>query len=473
LRDLVPKGNFASTAAEHIISAVVRHAVCSHDCTAGGCQPSRVREHAMSLHQASDQPVAFSDIGDVMEATVGRDVRLLVPLDDRSDPEVTVLVPAVNEEITISEFVAWCKEGLASAGAVGEILIVDSSTDSTPDLALAAGARVLKTPRRGLGRAYIDAVPFVRGRYVVMGDADCTYDFRHLGAFIDELRSGTEFAMGSRWLGTIEPGSMPWLHRRVGTPVTTWILNRLYGSHFSDIHCGMRGVTRDGLMRMGLASQSWEYASEMVLKSVRMGLRTNEVPVTFLKDRDGRVSHHRRSGWFSPFQAAWINLRAMFVYGADYFLFRPGLVLLSLGLLLTVPLSFGSLRVGPVTFSLYWMLLGMALSLIGLQSLFFGILAQVLSDYRGTARRRWMETYRYTRTMALAFVSLVVGAAACTPLIARYVASGLVLPPAHNWSAHLAVTGLLLIIAAFSIFGFALVLHATTVRYGRVDVGDE
>ena len=174
-----------------------------------------------------------------------------------------------------------------------------------------------------------------------MGDCDCTYDFRELAPFVEKFRAGAEFVMGSRFRGYIEPGSMPPLHRYLGTPVTTSILNVIFGSRFSDIHCGMRGITRDALVRMDLRSQSWEYASEMVLKSVHMQLRTEEVPIRFLKDREGRLSHHKRSGWFSPWQAAWINLRAMFVYGADFFLFKPGLVLLALGLLLTLPLSFG------------------------------------------------------------------------------------------------------------------------------------
>ena len=147
---------------------------------------------------------------------------------------------------------AWCHEGLQRAGARGEILIVDSSTDRTPELALAGGARVLRTPKRGLGRAYIDALPYIRGRYVIMGDADCTYDFRELDVFVQRLREGYEMAMGSRWLGSIEAGSMPALHQYFGTPVTTWILNRIYGSKFTDIHCGMRGISRDALDRMGL-----------------------------------------------------------------------------------------------------------------------------------------------------------------------------------------------------------------------------
>ena len=156
-----------------------------------------------------------------------------------------------------------------------------------------------------------------------MGDADCTYDFRELAPFVEKLREGYEFVMGSRWRGSIEPGSMPFLHQYLGTPVTTWILNLLYGSSFSDIHCGMRAITRDALAGMKLSSQSWEYASEMVLKSIRMDLRTTEVPVTFLNDREGRMSHHKRNGWTAPWKAAWINLRAMFVNGADFFVLKP------------------------------------------------------------------------------------------------------------------------------------------------------
>jgi glycosyltransferase involved in cell wall biosynthesis len=410
---------------------------------------------------------------DVMEAAVGRDVQLLVPQNDEPDPEVSIVVPAVNEQITITDFVEWCHKGLADAGVRGEILIVDSSTDSTPELALAGGARVLKTPKRGLGRAYIDAVPFIRGQYVIMGDADCTYDFRLLAPFIEKMQQGYEFAMGSRWKGSIEDGSMPALHRYFGTPFTTWILNKLYGSRFSDIHCGMRGITRDALTRMGIMSQSWEYASEMVLKSVRMGLRTAEVPVTFLKDREGRVSHHRRSGWFSPFQAAWINLRAMFIYGADFFVFKPGMILLALGLLLTLPLSFGAVTVGSVTFSLYWMLLGVTLSVLGLQSIFFGCLAQVLCDYTGKSRRRWLGVFRYTRAMGVSGGLIAAGLGAAAGLIYRYLSDGLVLPPAHATINHLAVTGVLFMIMGFMTFVFTLLLHATGVRYGQVDAVDD
>ena len=282
------------------------------------------------------------------------ELTLLTPESDVADPEFSIVIPALNEELTMADFVSWCHEGMAKAGVRGEILIVDSGKDRAAEIALAGGARVLKSPKRGLGRAYQDALPYIRGKYVIMGDCDCTYDFRELAPFVKEFRGGAEYVMGSRFAGYIEPGSMPHLHRYFGTPFTTWILNTIFASHFSDIHCGMRGISKAALERMDLQSQSWEYASEMVLKSVHMRLRTAEVPIRFLKDREGRLSHHKRSGWFSPWHAAWINLRAMFVYGANFFLFKPGLLLLLVGSLLTFPLSFGPITIGKwKTYTMY------------------------------------------------------------------------------------------------------------------------
>ena len=399
-----------------------------------------------------------------MTLTLENDVSLHVPVDDVDAPELSIVIPALNEEITISDFLSWCRQGLADAGIEGEVLIVASSTDRTAELALDGGARVLRTPKRGLGRAYIDALPHIRGRYVIMGDADCTYDFRELRPFVEKFHEGYEFVMGSRWRGSIEPGSMPALHRYFGTPLTTWILNRLYSCRFTDIHCGMRGLTREALERMEIRSQSWEYASEMVLKSVHMGLRTAEVPVTFLKDREGRLSHHKRAGWFSPFQAAWINLRAMFVYGADFFAFKPGLALLILGLLLSLPLSLGPVTLGSVTFSLFTMLIGGALTIVGLQAFFLGCLAQMFYDYSGRARRRWLQVFSYTRTVIGSGVGFALGAALVAPLATEYVQSGLTLPREIGTRNHLAVTGILLMIASFMTFTFTLVLHAASLN---------
>jgi hypothetical protein len=269
--------------------------------------------------------------------------------------------------------------------------------------------------------------------------------------------------MGSRWKGSIEHGSMPWLHQHVGTPVTTWILNRLFSSNFSDIHCGMRGITLDALLRMDLRSESWEYASEMVLKSVQMDLRTTEVPVTFLTDREGRLSHHKRAGWFSPVQAAWINLRAMFIYGADFFVLKPGIVLTALGLLLTIPPSLGNVSMGAVTLSLNWQFLGLALLVVGIQAFFLGCIAQVLFDYTGRKRRRWLALFPYTRTVLIAMLLVVVGLALCVPLAIAYVGNSLALTSANIVEDHLAVTGRATAIAGAQLFVFVLLLHGTVV----------
>jgi hypothetical protein len=387
-------------------------------------------------------------------------IELLIPGGDAADPLLSIVVPALNERIAIAEFVRWCKAGLASAGIRGEILIVDSSTDDTPGIALAHGARVLRTPQRGLGRAYIDAIPYIRGKYVLMGDADCTYDFRELSGFVRQFRAGYEFIMGSRFRGGIEPHSMPALHRYFGTPVTTAILNVLYSTNFSDIHCGMRGITRDALVRLELESQSWEYASEMVLKAVCLKLKTAEVPVHFLKDPAGRLSHMKRNGWLEPWRAGWINLRAMLLYGADFFLLRPGLALLALGLLLTVPVSLGPLPLGPITLSLNWMMLGLTLSVVGLQCFYLGCIVQVMYGYSAARAELWLRLFSYDRAMLSSGLAGMAGCALGMPLIHEYLAGGLRLPAMPTPQMHLAVLGLLFLIAAFYTFSCTLVLHA-------------
>lgn len=390
-------------------------------------------------------------------------LELVLPERDVAEPELSIVIPALDEELTVGDFVEWCKQGLEAAGVVGEVLIVDSSDDRTAEVALAHGARVLRAPRRGLGRAYIDALPYARGRYVLMGDADCTYDFRELAPFVEKLREGYEYVMGSRWRGSIEEGSMPFLHRYLGTPITTWILNVLYGSSFSDIHCGMRAITRDALVRMDLRSQSWEYASEMILKSVHMELRTAEVPVTFLRDREGRESHHKRAGWFSPWAAAWINLRAMLIYGSDFFLLKPGIVLAVLGLVVTVPSSFGDVDLGPLTLSLNWHFLGVAVFAVGLQAFLLGCIAQVLFDYTGRHRRRWLALFPYTRTVLVSFAILAAGVAAMLPLLATYLSSDLKLDQADTFRNHLAVTGLAAAVCAAQLFVSTLLLHGAAI----------
>lgn len=388
------------------------------------------------------------------------DVRLIVPANDIAHPELSIVIPALDEEITIGLFVDWCKQGLAAAGIEGEILIIDSSHDRTAAIAVAHGARVLKTPKRGLGRAYIDAIPHIRGRYVLMGDADCTYDFRDIAPFVAALRAGSEFVMGSRFKGSIEDGAMPALHRYFGTPLTTWILNLMYGTRFSDIHCGMRGLTLDAFKRMNLVSQSWEYASEMVLKSVHVGLKTVEVPVHFLKDQKGRTSHLMRSGWSAPWKAGWINLKAMLVFGADFFLMIPGVILLIAGLIPLCLLSFGPLTIGGLTLSLNAMLLSLFASVVGLQMFLIGVIAQCLYDGTARKRRRWLALFVYTRTVVLSAVVFLFGLILASRFVVAFVHAGSQFSDALIDVNHHAVFGLFLMIGSIMVFICTLLIEA-------------
>lgn len=369
--------------------------------------------------------------------------------------DLSLVVPALNEAITVGEFVAWCRQGLQAAGVSGQILIVDSSTDATPDIVLAAGGEVLRVPKRGLGRAYIDARPYIRGRWIVMGDADLTYDFRELAPFVAQFRAGAEFVMGSRFAGVIEAGAMPPLHRYFGTPLTTWILNRIYRSRYTDIHCGMRGLTREAFDRIDLKSQSWEYASEMVLKAARLGLRIAEVPVKFYKDREGRLSHHRRAGWLSPWIAGWINLKVMLVYSPDSFLLAPGFALMVLGLLLSVPLAFGPLQLAGIGFNLHWMLLGVTCATLGYSCVQIGILARIMHGLRTGVAATMRRHLTYDRGMAVAGACIVAGLGFGGKLLWHYVQGGGRLAEI----SYTAIFGLQLIILGFQTFAFTLLME--------------
>jgi glycosyltransferase involved in cell wall biosynthesis len=384
-----------------------------------------------------------------------RETELLVPDGDVADPELSIVVPALDEQQTITEFVNWCHEGLDAAGVAGEVLIVDSSEDSTAERALAAGARVLKTPKRGLGRAYIDAIPYVRGRWVLMGDADCTYDFRALSPFIERFREGYEFVMGSRWKGSIEPGSMPKLHRYFGSPLTTWIFNRIYRTRFSDINCGMRGLTVEAYKRLDLRSQSWEYASEMILKAARLGLRSTEVPVRFWSDPEGRESHLVRSGWKEPWKAGWRTLRVQFLYAPDFFLWWPGWAMLIFGFVLGAVLAPSPLDVGSFSLDLHWSLLALVLSTLGYSALQLATLARVHYRFDAEFADRVRRLVSYNRGIWTAFALIVAGLVPNVALLVNWVQEGFALTKVD----HPAVFGLNLIVLGFQTFAFTLLLH--------------
>jgi len=393
-------------------------------------------------------------------------VDLRIPALDAGDPEVTILIPTLNEELTIGRFVDWCHEGIAAAGIRAEILIVDSSSDCTGEIALARGRRVLKIRPRGLGRSYIDAVPHVRGRFVIMGDADCTYDFRVIKPFVDAYRAGAEFVMGSRFKGTIAPGAMPALHRYLGTPLMTFLLNLMLGSSFSDIYCGMRGLTREALTRMELRSQGWEYASEMVLKSVHMRLATVEVPIHFFKDSEGRLSHMKRRGSLEPWRAGFMNLRAILTYGLDFFLLKPGLALLAVGLAFLALLSFGPFSIGAVSLAANAMLLALAAATLGLSMVFSGFIARILFDYSDTLQARMEAALSFRRTLIGCLLASLAGFLIMLPWVRSSLGHEAMLPAVGIYT-HWAITGLWLVSAAFQTFVFAFMIRALGVVLPR------
>jgi glycosyltransferase involved in cell wall biosynthesis len=375
-------------------------------------------------------------------------------------PEISIVVPALNEQITIAEFVDWCNDGLAKAGVTGQILIIDSSSDLTPEIARAHGAEVLHTPKRGLGRAYIDAIPYIRGRYLVLGDADLTYDFRELGPFVAKFRDGYEYLMGSRFLGSIEDGAMPALHRYFGNPLTTRLLNLIYRTSFTDIHCGMRGISTGALRRIQLQSQSWQYATEMVIKSVHLGLRTAEVPVAFYKDREGRESHHRRIGWFSPWHAGLITVKTMLIFGADSLFLRPGILLLIAGTLGVAALYRGPRMFFGVGLSLHWMLLFVLVMMMGANLTMVGAMARAIYD-REHRRAGALESVFSFDVAIWAFLALMIfGVGSALPLVLEYVHYGYRLPRQLTSASYEAVAGLGAMMLGFLYFAFSLAYGA-------------
>jgi glycosyltransferase involved in cell wall biosynthesis len=387
-----------------------------------------------------------------------RAVEHLLPQDTAPEEvDLSIVIPAMNEEITVGEFMEWCKEGVKRAGVSAQILIVDSSTDNTPKIVLEHGGEVLRVPKRGVGSAYMDAIPYIRGKWILMGDADLTYDFREIDPFVREFRQGAEFIMGSRFRGSIEKDAMPKLHRYFGTPFTNWILNRIYSSNFSDIHCGIRGVTREALDRINITSRGWEYASEMVLKAARLKLTSAEVPIKFYKDRQGRVSHHLRVGWRSPWVAGWVNLKVMLIYAADSFLLKAGAALLVIGLLLSVGLAAGPVRIGRIGFSLHWMLLGVTCATLGYSSIQIGVLARIMHGLKPQFEERFEKIMTYDRAMLASAVLGFAGLVLLGNLSYHYLQHGLQLEAI----SHPAILGLLLVILGFQTFGFSLLIEVT------------
>jgi hypothetical protein len=295
-----------------------------------------------------------------------------------------------------------------------------------------------------------------------MGDADCTYDFRDIAPFLAAFRGGAEFVMGSRFKGTIDPGAMPPLHQYFGTPLTTAILNVMYGCRFSDIHCGMRGLTRDAYVKLGMQSQKWEYASEMIIKAVKLGLRTDEVPIHFLKDMEGRTSHLKAS-WYAPWVAGWQNLRVFFLFRPDFFLRLPGQVLLAFGALLVFGLAFGPVQIGPIKLALYTQILGLFFFAAGASFLGLDALTTLHLKFDQARCNRLRRMYNYDFIAPASAVCIAAGTAISASFVVEWVQDGFKI----THLSHGFVAGLGLLLLGFQLFLKTLTI--TLFSFGQPD----
>jgi glycosyltransferase involved in cell wall biosynthesis len=290
-------------------------------------------------------------------------------------PQISVIIPCLNEEEAVGKVVDQAFEGIRRSGRPGEVLVVDNaSTDASAEVAAASGAIVVSEPRRGYGSAYLAGLDRARGEYLVMGDADDTYPLNELTEFVERLDGGDDLVIGSRFKGTIHGDAMPFLNRFVGNPILTGMLNVLFGVKVSDAHCGMRAVRREALPVLDLHSTGMEFASEMVFKAYRRGLAVSEVPIDYYP----RVGESK----LNRFGDAWRHVRFMLLYSPSWLYLVPGSILLLLGIIGMVVLATGPIDILGRTWQIHTMLGFVAMTLIGAQVIQLGVFARTYARVR-------------------------------------------------------------------------------------------
>ncbi len=293
-------------------------------------------------------------------------------------PTLSVVMPCLNEARTVVACVAKAQAFFLRAGIDGEVIVADNgSSDRSPELALAAGARVVHVADRGYGAAIAGGLRAARGRWVVMGDADDSYDFASLDGFVERLRAGAQLVMGNRFSGGIAEGAMPRLHRWLGNPVLSFIGRLLFPVRIGDFHCGLRAFDREAILALGLTSPGMEFASEMVMRAGLAGLRIEEVPTRLAKDGRDRPPHLR--SW----RDGWRHLRLLLMFSPRWLLLYPGLALLFAGSLVSVVLTLGPVRIGSVGFDIHTLLYSATASILGLQMCLLACITQAVGVAAG------------------------------------------------------------------------------------------
>jgi glycosyltransferase involved in cell wall biosynthesis len=300
-------------------------------------------------------------------------------------PVVSVVIPCLNEAENIESCVAAARRAIERMDVPGEVIVADNaSEDDSAALAARAGAHVVVEPRRGYGSAYLAGFAASRGDYIVMADADLTYDFGEIPRFVEELQAGAELVMGDR-MGNIQPGAMPWLHRYVGNPLLSGLLNLFFRTGVNDAHCGMRALRRDVLGRLDLRTTGMEFASEMVIRASKENLRIAEFP----------IEYHPRGGEskLSSFRDGWRHLRFLLVHSPTHLFILPGLVLSGLGLLLMILLAAGLSFFGRA-WGIHALIGGALLTIVGTQVLALGLCAHAYGTYFMGERDPWFDRMR-------------------------------------------------------------------------------
>lgn len=292
--------------------------------------------------------------------------------------ELTILMPCLNEAETLATCIGKARLFLDRTGVIGEIVIADNgSTDTSRQIAEGLGARVVAVSPRGYGAALSGGIEAARGRFIIMGDADDSYDFSALDAFLAALRDGAELVMGNRFRGGIAPGAMPWHHRYIGNPVLSALGRRFFHTPVGDFHCGLRGFSRAAILALNLRTTGMEFASEMVVKATLAHLDLREVPTTLAKDGRSRPPHLR------SFRDGWRHLRFLLLFSPRWLFLYPGLALLALGLLVGALLLPGPFTLGSVSFDIHTFLVAALCIIVGLQSISFAIIGRRFASRYG------------------------------------------------------------------------------------------
>jgi glycosyltransferase involved in cell wall biosynthesis len=323
--------------------------------------------------------------------------------------EVSIVMPCLNEAESLARCLSAAREGLAAAGVTGEIVVADNgSTDGSRDIAREHGARVVDVRRRGYGAALGGGIEAAKGRFVVMGDADGSYDFTALEPFIARLRAGDDLVMGNRFEGGVREGAMPFLNRYLGNPALSFVGRLFFRVEIGDFHCGLRAFRRDAILSLGLRSDGMEFASEMVVRATLGELRISEVPATLSPDLRSRKPHLR------PWRDGWRHLRFLLLFSPRWLFFYPGLLLMLAGLAIDAALLPGGLGVAGVRFDVHTLVYANAMVVIGYQAILFAVFARVFAMTAGFLPgtpwlRAFVERWELEAGLALGLVLVVAG----------------------------------------------------------------